>query len=507
MSGTWKLLIVDDERWELEFLRSLLIEKYGALFIIQVAANGKQAVDVAKENDFDLVLMDINMPLLNGLQAIEQIKQSRAGTEFIVLTAYGEFEYAQQALHLGAFGYLLKPVDPQQLFKKIDELTALIDERKRNETEKDILRSKMKQITPYMRNLFLEQLLFDQFENQHEMEEYRNICGVQELPQKVAVGMLTSESKSEPLLNYLNANGREEVRKSDYILFDDKLILFTDQPDILTDLLALDPNLLFGIGLSYSSFKDIHLSYKEAVQALGYANLSQQPIMCYEDIPHIQQNQSESWVGCKKRLYDAIRKMQKKEALQEVNNLVQIGQSFSKNIFKMNAMEILYSLSELMVDLDFDEKMINEYKIHYMTQIGHMKTFVDLSFPLKKLVVNMIEAVTNRPKNSKEELIKHCKAYIKKHYKEEINLSNLSDYFHVSPTYLSKLFKKVEGINIVNYINEIRMEQAKTLLVHSVLTIEEISDQIGYKTQNYFSFIFKKIVGYTPTEYRVKLRQ
>jgi two-component system response regulator YesN len=337
------------------------------------------------------------------------------------------------------------------------------------------------------------------------MEEYRNICGVQELPKQVTVGMLTSESKSEPILNYLN--GKEEVRKSDYILFDDKLILFTDQTDILTGLLALDQNLLFGVGLSYSSLKDIRLSYKEALQALGYANLSQQPIMCYEDIPHIQQNQGESWVGCKKNLYDTITKTQKKEALQEVNNLIQIGQSFSKNIFKMHAMELLYSLSELMVDLDFDEKMMNEYKIRYMTQIGHMKTFVDLSFPLKKLVVDMIDAVTNRPKNSKEELIKHCKAYIKKHYKEEMNLSNLSDYFHVSPTYLSKLFKRIEGINIVNYINEIRMEQAKILLLYSALPIEVISEQIGYKTQNYFSFIFKKIVGYTPTEYRVKLRQ
>jgi two-component system response regulator YesN len=505
MSRTWKLLIADDERWELELLNSLLMEKYGALFTIQEAENGKEAVNIAQENDVDLVLMDINMPFLNGLQAIKQIKKARPAVEFIVLTAYGEFDYAQQALHLGAYSYLLKPVNPEQLFEKMDELIRLIEERRGYETEKTQLRSRIKQITPYMRNMFFEQLIFDQFESQHEIEEYRQFCGIQGLSRRVVIGMVSDQSKFDPILNDLSS--RQEAQKVDYIIFDDKIILFTDQNDILKDLLALEQDLQFGVGLSYSSPKDIRLSYKEALQALGYANLSYQPIMFYEDIPQIQQNENKSWVRAKKNLYDSIRKVQKKEALQEVHNLIQIGQSFSDNLLRIHAMELLYILTEVMVELDFDEKIMNEHKLRYMTQVGHSKTFVDFSFPLKKLVVDIIDDVLNRPKNSKEELIHQCKEYIKKHYKEDINLSNLSRYLHVSPAYISKLFKKIEGMNIVNYINEIRTEQAKTLLIYSSLTIEEISEQIGYKTQNYFSFIFKKIVGCTPSEYRVKARR
>jgi two-component system response regulator YesN len=509
MEGTIKLLVVDDEKWELNYLNSLISREFLKQCIVTLASNGKEAIDLFKEDTFDIVIMDINMPVINGLEAIKEIKSEYGDVEFLILTAHGEFEYAQQAIELGTNGYLLKPVEPVHLITKINSIIKKIENKQEVFLEHIKLREKFIQIAPLMQNFFLELLIFEQFQDTSEIQEYAKLFKISEFPKQVIILQVNDVSDQKSIQKENIFMIKEYVsKKLPAILFQDKIITCTNNLEsTLQDLREIkrqfDITIRIGVGLSLDDPGQLYQSYNQALQALCYTNITpNHSISLYADIINLSKINNRTWDVNKNNLVKYIRHNEKLKVLESIELLFNPIKGENDTIVtKIKAMELLYDFDELL-EQGF-EKQKDIEKIKYFSMIINCNSMEDIKWSLTHIVNSILKSLHKNPKNYQEQVIQKCKWYIEEHYMKEISLTQLSEEFHVNPTYLSKLFKKVFGTSFVEYLHQIRINKSKFLLVNkNHITIEEISNQVGYNTQHYFSYVFKKRVGYTPTEYR-----
>lgn len=501
MDKKFNILIVDDEYWERELVKSLLQEQYSRLANVFSADNGKEAIELCKEQSFDVVIMDINMPLIDGLSTIEQIKEVSDTTDFIVLTAFGEFDYAQRTIELGALGYLLKPVEPEQLFAKID--FSIQRKMTNNQREKEIeqLKGTIKNFTPYLKSLFLQNLIFNQFTHSSEVEAFCQGCDMQFIPNRVGVSSITAE-QAERIRDLVIPN-------LELLYFDSKLIMLAKVEDSSSIVPFIEfekkAGLSLEIGVGSMSESPLHLSrsYREALQAKTYQSVyNKKSILMFEEITKAKGLNNQNGFLESKRLIHMIKSLQKSEALSVLDDIFNLWAGQPIEQVKAYTMELLYLFTMCMYELDYEENKIEETRKEYLLMISHAVDTDEIRRYIKKTLVDLIEAVEQRPRNYQEELINHCKTYIEQHYEEDIDLTWLAEKLHVSPSYLSKIFKKTLGINFVDYLNNVRIERAKFLLSHTNSSIVEISQQVGYSTHKYFSYVFKKYTNNSPTEYR-----
>lgn len=158
----FKILVADDEYLERKALSIILGEKSGIdnIEIVGEAADGKEVVELAREKKPDIIFMDVKMPGMNGLKAIKLIKENSSNTRFVILTAYDEFEYVQEALSLGIEEYLLKPVKPQKVRELVSRLVNKIQSSKKDEKIRKQMREKLDMVMPYIKMSFVFDLVF-----------------------------------------------------------------------------------------------------------------------------------------------------------------------------------------------------------------------------------------------------------------------------------------------------------------------------------------------------------
>jgi len=502
MNKELKLLIVDDEKWERDLLTHLVTQKFSSLFKIELAKNGQEAVDQCKIGRFDIIIMDINMPLLDGLAAMKKIKEMDPETAFIILTAYGEFEYAQRAIDLGASGYLLKPVEPEPLYEKVQNLYENWIVKQENIKKMNELEKAVHQISPYMKDLFFQALLFSQFNRTAEIEEFRGLCGIPFIPKRIAVAMIPKEER--------RWNFPSSPEEMDVLAMEGKLVLFSHEKfdyDKFSDDWEKENgfSLQLGVGSVCSTPVHIHSSFVEAQQAQAFiALLDEGGILYYEDLKQLLNDQSYTGYVNSKQLIAEIKGANIQGAVREIDKIFREVIPKPLNVIKSFSMELLFLFTEYMYESDFEETKVSKYREHYyarMMQMTHPGEIVDY---MKEFVGNMIEDIQQRPKNHQEQIVVYCKEYIKGHYMQEIDLNVLAKELHVNPNYISKLFKRIVGVNLVDYINNFRIQRARGLLEHTTASIEEIATQVGFNSHKYFSYVFKKYLNLSPSQYRVR---
>jgi two-component system response regulator YesN len=500
MDKPFNILIVDDEQLERMLIESIIKEKYGDQFYLYLAKNGKEAIECCKEHLIDIAIMDISMPILGGLEAIIEIKKVSPHTDFFMLTAYSEFEYAQKALNYGGTGYLLKPIEPDKLFEMID---SILEKRKKAEhlrikTEK--LENTISQITPLMKNIFYQKLLFNQFIRYSEIEEFREMSGVTFIPDQVAVAELSQ--------NQIKQLNRLFINKQNFIIYEEKLIMFGNERNKMTNLFLFFEKytgpLKIGVGKKYNSALNLHQSYIEALQAKAYMSLiSNEKVVLFEDIQKQLKNTVHLGIKEVKHLLKQIKKADKAE-VENGLSIIKLWINQPIGNVKVGAMELLYLLTELMYDLDFEEKLIMEWREQYYLIITSAKSHEPILQQIEELITNIVEVINTRPKNFQDGMIEDCKTYIQENYMNNIDMTDLTNKLHVNPSYLSKLFKKKVGINFVDYLNNLRINRAKRLLSNTSYSIDEISLQVGFNTHKYFSYVFKKYTNTSPSEFRLE---
>lgn len=525
-----KVMIADDEKIAIDSLKYIIEKNFSDIEIVSTATSGRRAIEEVERNVPDLIFMDIRMPGINGLEAIKEIKSRHAQVVVIVLTAFDQFDFAKEAVNLGVMEYLLKPVNRAKIIETINRAVDIIKAGKEKREFELEMKEKMEYVMPILENGFIYSvIMFD--DNSRVLQDYRRIFGIEENGGYMMTFEFGDEKKNGELENRIGCSVRSQYF---YPYFRDsvnslarciigpamlnRIVVFVpaagetnefedrldavNMAEILMKRLSgkIDCSLKIGIGRPCDSFELLSVSYEESLKALRY--LQSSGVMHFMDIPTVGPNRT-AFPEHKEKLL--LRKVSLGDGPESMNALDYIfdwltGEYPEEPLkLKNKLLEIIFLVNRMACEYDAAPGRAEIGLLEEMLSIS------DLS-ELRLWCRNRVEAVVVQMNQYRDYriggLAKKAREFIKANYSKQLTLEDVSREINISPQYLSRLFKEETGENFIDYLTAIRIKIAKSLLENSGLSIKEICYNIGYSDPNYFSRIFKKIAGVTPTEYK-----
>jgi two-component system response regulator YesN len=503
-----KLLVVDDEQIEREGLVAILKRGIPGLDIEQ-AKNGKLAVETAAQFRPDLVLMDIKMPGMNGLEAIEKIAPIVPDAKFIMVTAYDTFDYARQAIKLGVKDYLLKPSKAADIVGTVSRVLQQIEEEKKEREESLRQSSALRKVLPVVETDIVTQLLFDHVHDVH-LDELVHLLGVSTENEKFAMVVLTppgSESMYPAIKSKVRLMGNGWVgalygRQIPIIAFRDPARSFRSQAVAAARelLQAVDEDgrsgWFVGIGNLVASLDQIRQSYREAQVAAMDPSL---PVKYrfYADTPAAgptsEDRSTQRW---EKQFVEKIRLGQWEEAHADVMDFIRRQENEGADLLQsqQRTLELLWIVSRMMNELGIEtEKPLFPFQ---------SQDYRQLRTEAEYLLDRMRRSYAEHQEGIGPDTVRQIRQYIVEHAHEDISLEAIGRRVGLSPFYISKMFKDHFGVNYIDFLTECRIEKAKKLMADPGKSMKEITFEVGYNDPNYFSKVFKKMCEVSPTEYR-----
>jgi len=531
-----RVLIVEDEVRIAQLIKKLVKWDEIGLECVGMANNGQTALDIIGKCSPDIVITDIRMPKVNGLELISRVKQNNENIRFIVVSGYKEFEYAHKAIQYGVNNYLLKPINEDELNKVLREIyaeinTDLIKHKEEEELKKELCESRKIIKSEFLSNIIenvdtisseeIEELTgkynlefagnayrcFDikldywDYEKHDEKQDRLTVEQIVSIAEKNFKGSAKEQIICEKenlhiycLVNYDSSRSKEIKDSINNIL--------TEIQEYLIKFELYEATI--GIGRDVTNQGEIGISVSEAFRAV--------------------QNRIKYGIG--RLIYSKTLSLNNKLDIDEFLNkyrekyLASI-ESYSKESFEQCVNEIFrdigsrddidfsccYDIAERLIYAFFDHlKIKNEegeaLKRHLLNAYQHCYTLVRLKNLLSRHLGEYLESSLNYLKLENVKPIRIAKQYINEHFSEKIVLEDIANMVGLNPVYFSVLFKKETGMNFSNYLINLRMEKAKNLLRSTNDTMEAIADSVGYKDTRYFSQLFTKTVGIKPALYR-----
>lgn len=522
-----RVLIVDDE-----FRIGLLIKKllrWDELHIecVDIVDNGEAALGIIKEQELDIVITDIRMPKINGLDLICMTRELKKDIKFVVVSGYKEFEYAHRALQYGVDDYLLKPINEEELNKVIKKICGQLAMVEKETQERMELQETVEESKQIIRRDFLNHIIEQREDDpvdegrvplegeiyrgidikldyadytkndkkQDQLTVERVIRIVEEILNSVVEEVLICEKENLHiycLFNYDSSRAKE---------------LKTSISDILSEiqdyLMGFEQyEVTIGVGTERREFGEIRFSIKEANRAvLNRIKMGTGRLIYIESVAKEKEVQNPA-VLFKENFLGAIENYHRDQLEQCIN---QIYSSFmlNDNIDYSRCYEVAEDLIELFfnsIDVQQDELMHMTRKAKGNCQ--HQNTIPELKNFLKTELGKYLDIAREAIETESTKPIRQAKQYIEEHYSEKIVLEDIADIVGLNPVYFSVLFKKEMDMNFSTYLMNIRMERAKEMLCSTNETIAAIGESVGYKDSRYFSQTFTRVVGVKPALYR-----
>ncbi len=524
-----KLLIADDEHIVIESIKFIVKKFVDDVEIVGCARTGRQAIEMALDLKPDVIFMDIRMPGINGIDAIRSIKDSNNNIKFVIITAYEYFEYAKEAVNLGVFEYLLKPINKEKLIKVLEDLNKSISLKKEAIQREMMLKEKINKILPILEGQFIYSQLFNSASIK-DIEFYEEIFNIK-LKKGYIMMALVEDNKSLIKEENLKRSLQKQKFFDIFSLEIKSLINCLVGPPLLDRIVAyipydknedyydirnysikiatkiverinrsIDINYKIGIGTIYP-MENFSKSYNEAYMAATVLN--EEIVNHFEDVglPIIKE---ESYsLKDEKEMIQRIIKGDVKGALEVFEEIfLRLSINYKEDIDKIKS-----SLLELLIVLQrsIPYEVINQnFSVQdFLIHILKIKDIRNIKISYINHIQNIIERVNNSRKHELNGLIVKAINYIDENYNKNISLDDVAKEINMSYHYFSKFFKDSMGKNFVDYLTELRIEKSKEMLKNLNISIKEVSFEIGYSDPNYFSKIFKKVTGMTPSDFRI----
>ena len=497
-----KVLLVDDEPFILQGLKLLVDWEKEGFRVAGTAANGMEALAFLKKEKVDLVIADIKMPRMTGLELLEHIRKEKiSDAYFVILSGYAEFSFAQQAIQNDCTDYLLKPVDSEILCKVLNKVLAL-----HNREELDHEKNRKLEQAYLARNMIaLIQGKFDDLNARYIHEHMRCGTGVRYVEiqmEEVCDEEGTTDREMRTLQRRLYEYSREYLKEdADLCVFDVSvnekiydigLILFDYVPEKngmdvkrylerFREYLAsnLQTNVVMLAGKKVQDISSIAKSYGNTCMLRSFQGFrTKKDIYFYEEEVQVS---PEGLILCKQSL-DGLLK-----AIEQNNHLVfQLIHLACEQDDDVNQEEILRVISES----SFATGVKRGSKAH-----------------LTRFACEYADYLSQLRKNVSRGILGMVEKEIRENYASNITLKSLSEKYYVNSAYLGQLFRKKYGQSFKDYLNNYRMEQAADALLRTDKKIVQIAEDVGYHDLDYFTNRFIQIKGCTPARFRKKMQQ
>lgn len=529
----YNVLLVDDEADVLQAMKKKIDWEALGFCLAGTAENGQEALEMAEQLHIDVVMTDIKMPYMDGLTLCKNLKQSYRNMKVIIYSGFDDFEFAREAVHLEAEEYLLKPIsagDMEAAFSKV---------RKKLDQEYDEYRNLNRLSEYYRKSLpaMREQLVMGILEGRIAGERARAMMETYEI-------CLDSPFYVVAAL-YMDVNPREEQPQSaqlftlslkdmvqDYLknrtrffstaFLDQVIVIFMlDEREEIDQVLyhldqickmgfhVLKSSVTAAVGQICANTDALHTSYEEAVNAMEYRSILGSGQVLY--INDIEPCSEENILVTEHEFQNLVHAVKLGNRDETNVAIAQIMDSIRKEPISPGQYQLLFMelLSELM-------KIGRAYKLHPNQIFGEhagswqelyrMVTVDELEGWLQEVCTNLRHVLRHERRDSAARLTEQAKAYIEEHYKEsDLSADSLCRCLNVSAAYFSTIFKREVGMSFVAYLTKIRLEHALELLRTTEDKTYIIASRVGYMEPNYFSYVFKKQYGISPSKYRAEM--
>ena len=529
-----KVFLCEDEFVVREGIKNNIDWAANGYEFVGEASDGELALPLIRKIKPDIVITDIRMPFMDGLELARIIRKELPSVEIVILSGYEEFDYAKQAISIGVAQYLTKPISGDDLLAELDSLREKIIKSKeenalREQFKKEMEENERRERSELFRLLvsgncavtdLLEKagklgmdlsamwynilLIFTKSEH-HEIEEYSK--------SSVTIDELINET-----VNELSCIGfdRDLEGKAILIMGDSNDALLERQSQMIEKLEKIFAGYSHirycgGIGKPVNRLSRLNESYEDAGCAManrffvtksgfftaGRIKTTQQPVDEGFDM---------SSIDAKRIDKSNVQKFLKFGNLDEIPFYVSefeksVGEdALNSYIFRQYiAMDVFFAVSGFIEELS-GKKQAEEVKEITKEALGSAQSVTDYLTGIIESAIKFRDSIaTNRYKDIVDEAVK----YIEENYgDEELSLNVLASHVNVSPNHLSTIFSQQTGQTFIKYLTEYRMDKAREMLKCTNMRSSEISEAVGYKDPHYFSYMFKKTVGMTPTNYR-----
>ncbi|OAS13971.1 response regulator [Paenibacillus oryzisoli] len=515
-----RMLIVDDEHIERIALQRIIEEGSPDVEVVGQAANGREAIEAAERLQPDLITMDIKMPGINGLQAIEKIRESNPTVKFIVVTAFDTFEFAQQAIKLGVYDYMLKPSRISVVLETIGRVANEILMLQQELVTRSLERERLQKMTPLVEADIVEQLLFDYVQST-PLPGMIDLVGfptgrdgfvmtLQFSPSSASAeeGQLRHLDDVYMQINELSRGmsnpiwlGKMSGNQVPAIIFLDGEFSYRAQAIGVAKkwIQALDGKhgfrLFIGIGGVRKDVRDMRKSYQEAL----LASMDQSLLARYCLYENLTQDEIQA-IGVRnlemeKIVLEEIRRGNLDGAGDQIARMIDVfeGSGQGVGLSQQRIFEVLIVVTRMLQDMGME--VCTPYFPYSTTSYMQLKAEARMLIHHLVQVGDVVET----------DLLQTMKLYIQAHAHEDLSLERIAATVDRNPFYVSKLFKEHFGMNYIDFLTQYRIEMAKQLMQETDKSLKEITFEVGYNDPNYFSRVFKKLVGHSPTDYRKML--
>jgi two-component system, response regulator YesN len=517
----YKIIIVDDEKNIRDRLAHFFPWREVGFEVAGTAENGVEALELIKQERPHAVLTDVLMPEMTGLELAAEIKTSYPEIKVVILSAYDDFKYAQDAIRFGVKGYLLKPLMKNDFF---NVFTKLAEELREDEEVKDVNR---------VEELMLLDLI--KGENLHQYADYWN---QQTQSFRVAIFSFDRLFKEESTFSIrqkiteLAADFWNRYQVPFLFYGDNLIVLSTDSKlvskkdlkpkirlfinslrDNLGGIFKNHENIVVGVGNPSCTYQEVCRSYNEAVYAYSYKYFNEnETVIFYEDLTVSgnsgNQTQLQNFMlDHVNNIENQLMESMKSGEITDVTDIVNHFFDRYKQASGLSISEIRGSCSELIIILMFrlKEKGLSLSSVDQQHVLGRIYE-IDSLKELKRWLTQMLETISfdliHKDKKDVNSYVLMAKEYVKVNYQERITLEDISNRLFLHQAYFSAIFKKETGQNFIDYVNQVRVDKAVHLLRNTDYKIKLISDMVGFQSHSYFNKVFKNETGVTPVIFR-----
>ena len=530
----YRIMLVDDE----EEVRKAIIRKIAweqlGFVMVGDAENGEDALEKLEQLEPDVVMTDIRMPYMDGLTLSARIRDKYPSLKILIFSGYDDFEYAKQAIKLNVTEYILKPVNGEELTQILNRIRISLDEEIEQRRNITALQKSYLGSLPILRELFLNDLVRRTTDIDTVVPKLREY-GIDILDARKWLAVVIHIEQIEQSETQVLSQHQELIPISVRGLVEDHLKSYCrnaifNSSDGITVIVAVDENntqtglinllndickeskrvlevsITVGVGHSCNSLKEISRSYQSAVDALGYrAIVGIGKTIYINDVEPVICGKLQLDVKSEAELTAAVKFGPKELISNVIQSLVAHMDEVKVHARQYQAymLSIVNCITRTMqqYDLDIGEMFDSEnWYTAIMEGIYRKEEFAEWLLPI---ALRMNEALNHERDNTARKVILNAKEYILEHYSDpELSVETLCRYLHMSPAYFSTMFKKETGQTYINYLTQVRLDKAVELLNETDEKTYMIAQKVGYQEQNYFSYVFKKWYGISPTKYR-----
>lgn len=498
-----KVMVVEDEELILQGICNIIRWEELGIELTHMAHDGEEALMLWNEEPVDIIITDIEMPEMSGLEFLEKVRKKSEHVRFIILTGYENFQYAKEAIRIGVEDYLLKPINEEELENRLKEVI------KKQELEETEQIKYIDEKTEWVQFLAGKDL-------QEKYEYYQQRLGLPEQTGNYGVALMkwsqdsVKDSTIENILLMLNEESM--ILKYVYITADSLLLLLKEMTDVYTIREYMqqlqnrmesryDFMVFISIGTLFDEFRSLPACYNKAMRLQKYL-LVEGYGTCVDEIT-IKNRNSKDIHFERTLLRKYILQRENQQAVGYIEDL------FINNVKTGVSIESFYQMT---VEISM---LLQEIKKEY--KLEHIKFRHDLPDVLSTLYeaddiykirtlfiteINDIIQYLHEEGSQYTPVVRNIIAEVQKNYKEDMNLKTLSYKYYMNASYLGQIFLKEVGCSFAQYLNSKKMEVAKELILNTNMKMSDIAKEVGYGDISYFYRKFKQYYGNVPAALR-----